>query len=108
MTTNAMIEKFLIDRRKRGDELWCPEQRATISRQECAARHLRDHSSRWFGRESDALATPQDRKCNECGMGRLQARKLGTHSAIGPRPPRQRFRAESHLPGNARGPHSEE
>lgn len=75
-----MIECFLLERRRRGDEFWCPIQRATISRQECAARHLRDHSSRWYGRETDALASPQDKRCNRCGMGRLQARRLGCAS----------------------------
>jgi hypothetical protein len=71
------IEQFIRERRARGEETWCPQLRAVISKRACVERHLRDHTSRWFGRETDALATPQDKKCNACGLGRLYARRLG-------------------------------
>jgi hypothetical protein len=71
------IERFIRERRARGEEAWCPLHRAVISKRACVERHLRDHTSRWFGRETDALATPQDKACNACGLGRLYSQRLG-------------------------------
>jgi hypothetical protein len=74
----AQIERFLDERRVKLKEFYCPLLRATISKEECATRHKRDHTSKWFGgHESDALAIPQDRTCNRCKLGRIYARRLG-------------------------------
>jgi hypothetical protein len=74
---SKMIERFILDRRADGQEAWCPLLRATISRRTCAERHQRDHTSVWFGNQTDALASPQDKKCNACELGRIVARRLG-------------------------------
>jgi hypothetical protein len=59
----------------------CPKLKATLSYGACAKRYVRRTLSRWFGKETDSLATPLDRVCWECPVGRLRHERLSKEAA---------------------------
>jgi hypothetical protein len=61
----------------------CPVLSARISQGECAKRFVRQNLKRCFGGHvTDALATPLDKRCNACPVGRHRAERIAAQAPL--------------------------